>query len=185
MPSMPRCWIICSAHWPVCGPIRLALFRMYAVPRSMPEILRSAWMCGLASELARLALEVKRDLLEPLIEDPDQVAIPADPHLPAQVLRRHRVVRLGHLDVAVAMDRAAGLPRRRGTGPPATATTPNVPPPQSTSSPASAWCRGSGCRRSASPSPADDDSARPGCAKVLPFKALSWTYPTTRSTLPL
>ena len=58
-------------------------------------------------------LVVHRDLLHSLVEDPHHAAVPADPHLPRQVLRRHGIVGPLDLDVAVAMHDAASFAIRR------------------------------------------------------------------------
>jgi len=56
------------------------------------------------AEAARLLPNVDGDLLEPVVEQPHQPRVPADPDRSPQVLRRRGVVRLGHFDVAVAVD---------------------------------------------------------------------------------
>ena len=66
----------------------------------------------LRAEAARLALDVDGDLVHPVVEDPHQPPVPADPDLTSQILRRHGVVCLGHLDVAIAVDRPLGLAER-------------------------------------------------------------------------
>ncbi|MCH8806239.1 MAG: hypothetical protein IH986_09150 [Planctomycetes bacterium] len=58
-------------------------------------------------EAPRLALGVDRDLLQLPIEDADDVSVPARPYAAANVLRRRRLVRLGHLNVPIPID----LPR--------------------------------------------------------------------------
>ncbi len=67
----------------------------------------------LRAEPPRLVPDVHRDLLHPVVEDPHHPRVPADPDPAGEVLRRHRVVGVLDLDVAVAVDRAAGLAERR------------------------------------------------------------------------
>lgn len=61
------------------------------------------------AELAGRPLAMYHDLPHALVEDSDQPGVEADPHLMPQVLRRHRVVGLVHLDVTVAMDGSSYL----------------------------------------------------------------------------
>lgn len=61
---------------------------------------------------ARLVPDVERILLEAMIEDPHRACIPANPHAAAQILGRGGIVGLGHLDVAIAINRALGLLKR-------------------------------------------------------------------------
>ena len=57
--------------------------------------------------------EVDLQRFHPVVEDPHQPRVPADPDRAGEVLRRHRVVGVIDLDVAVAVHRAAGLAERR------------------------------------------------------------------------
>lgn len=57
----------------------------------------------LRAEATRFVPDMQGDLLQALVEDPHQAPVPAGPHLPAQVLRRHRVVGPLDLDMAVAV----------------------------------------------------------------------------------
>ena len=66
-------------------------------------------MAVVGGEASRLTLGVNRDLLQPLVEEPNGVPIPTRPHPAPHILRRGRVVRLGHLDVAVAVDLPLGF----------------------------------------------------------------------------
>ena len=91
----------------LCGPRRRTWPNSQAAPRSTPLIFSAAMCSRLRAEAARLVLDVDGDRLHPLVEDPHQPGVPAHPDLAGQVLRRHRVVGLLDLDVAVAMHRAA------------------------------------------------------------------------------
>lgn len=69
----------------------------------------------------RLDLDMNRDRLHLAVEHPHQMAVPADPHLTTRILRRNRVIRLRHFDVAVPVHRPpalleAGEPTRRQRG---------------------------------------------------------------------
>ena len=64
------------------------------------------------TEAAWLVPQMQRDLLEAVIEDPHGPRVPANPHAAAQVFGRGRIIGLGHLDVAIAIDRALGLLKR-------------------------------------------------------------------------
>ncbi len=66
-------------------------------------------MSALRAKASRLLLDVRGDQFHSIVEDPHQPAIPADPDAADQILRWHRVVRLGYLDVAVAMHRPLGF----------------------------------------------------------------------------
>ena len=65
------------------------------------------------AELPGLLLNVHGDLLHLLGKDPHQVTVPAYPETTTDVLRRNRVIRLGHLHVPVAMHRPLGLLEQR------------------------------------------------------------------------
>ena len=65
------------------------------------------------AELPGLLLSVHRDLLHLLGKDPHQVTVPTYPETTTDVFRRHRVIRLGHLHVPVAMHRPLGLLEQR------------------------------------------------------------------------
>ena len=65
------------------------------------------------AEAARLLPHVYGDLLQPTVEDADQARVPACPDCAAEILGRHRVIRLGHFDVAVATDDAPSFLERR------------------------------------------------------------------------
>ena len=58
----------------------------------------------LRAETARLPSNVDRELLEPVVEDAYQPRVPAGPDRASQVFGRGGVVRLGHLDMAIAVD---------------------------------------------------------------------------------
>ena len=58
------------------------------------------WIGG---ELPRLGQRVDRDDFPALVEHAEQAGLPAHPDLAADILGRHGVVGLGHLDVAIAM----------------------------------------------------------------------------------
>ena len=58
----------------------------------------------MCAEPARLHAEMLGDLLQPLVEDPYHMAVPTDPDIAPQILRRHGVIGLGHLHVAVTVD---------------------------------------------------------------------------------
>ena len=65
------------------------------------------------AELAGGLLNMHGDLLHLLGANPHQVPVPAYPHAAANVLRRNRVVGLGHLHVPVAMHAALGFLEQR------------------------------------------------------------------------
>ena len=61
-------------------------------------------MLGRRAEPARLGLGVDGHLFEPVVEDPDQAGVPANPQSAAHILRRRRVVRFVDLEMTVAMN---------------------------------------------------------------------------------
>ena len=70
-------------------------------------------MLVVRAELPGLLLNVNGDLLHSLGVDSHQVPVPAYPETTTDVLRRNRVIRLGHLHVPVAMHRPLGLLEQR------------------------------------------------------------------------
>ena len=61
-------------------------------------------MLAQRTESARRLTWMHGNLRQSLIEDPHQPRVPADPHGAPQILRPHRVIRFGYLDVAVTAD---------------------------------------------------------------------------------
>ena len=103
---MPRARSIALAHSLACGPIPRTFKSSHsAPPLDAADLLRHEVIAE-RTEAARLVAHVQRDLLEAMIEDPHYPRVPTDPHAAAQVLGRRGVIGLGHLDVAVAIDRA-------------------------------------------------------------------------------
>ena len=68
---------------------------------------------SLGAEPARFLFDVNLQLFHAVVEDPHQPRVPADPDPTGEILRRHRVIRVIDLDMAIAMHRAAGLVERR------------------------------------------------------------------------
>ena len=172
-PSTPRA---CSRLRPSAGYAARAGVRpkSQAAPRSTPLIFSATMCLRLRAEPARLVLHVDGDLLQAVVEEPHQPAVPTDPHPPAQVLRRDRVI--GRPTSTWPSRWTARRPswkqgnRSGGSGP-----APAAPPRRSASRPAGAWCRGCGCRPPSAPSRARSGSARPRLANVRPFRAFFLT----------
>jgi len=78
------------------------------------DLLRSD-VLRVGAEATRLLPHMRPDLLQPIVEDPHDAAVPAHPDRTPQVLRWHRVVGLGHLDVAIAMHLAPRFVEERKT----------------------------------------------------------------------
>ena len=155
-----------------------------AVPRSASRRL-SGWMCGVVGAgQPGLGPGMHRDRLHLQRVDADQPRFPAHPHLAARVFRRHRVVRLVELDVAVEMHAALALrearkearrQRLQGGLLHLQEVLADVP----AGGPVDA-----GVGDVASPTRPGRCSRRPGSRSVRPFSA-SWTKSTPRSTRPL
>ena len=84
VPSMPRAWIMASAQAALCGPSRMAtLPKSDAAPRSTPADLLCSDVFGRGTEAAWFLLDVRRNLLHPLVEDPHHASRPIGPKPPA------------------------------------------------------------------------------------------------------
>ena len=75
----------------------------YTAPRSTPLRFWLVDVFRQRAEAARLLPHMHAHLLHAVVEDPHQPQVPPHPQRVAQVLRRHRVICLGHLDVPVPM----------------------------------------------------------------------------------
>ena len=71
--------------------------------------LRGVQVPGIGAEAALIVLGMDRNLLHPVVEHPHRASVPPHPDLAAEIFRRHRVVGLGDLDMAVAADLPLGL----------------------------------------------------------------------------
>ena len=63
----------------------------------------------LCLEFSRLNLDMNNKLLHLTVEDPNEMAIPACPHLSAGVLRRNRIVGLLDFNMTITMNRTLGF----------------------------------------------------------------------------
>ena len=126
---------------------------------------------------------VQRDHFLTMIEDAHDPGLAADPHLAAEILRRHRVVSLVELDVTVAVHLAPGLgearEERRGQGRERRPLRSNIALTCWRTVP---WIRVSATRRSQSPRKRFCSASE---ANVRPRNALFWAYFTPASILPL
>ena len=68
------------------------------------------------AEASRRLARVERNLFHAGVENPHHAQLPARPHFPADIFRRHGVIRLRHFHMAIPMHRALGFAKNREEG---------------------------------------------------------------------
>ncbi|MBU0639424.1 MAG: hypothetical protein KKB50_11215 [Planctomycetes bacterium] len=81
-----------TAHRSVLLPIWRALRSHHAAPHSRPPRFLGGDVAVVGGEATRLPLGMDGDLLKLLIEEADDVPVPADPDPLAEVVRPHRLI---------------------------------------------------------------------------------------------